>query len=131
MPTAKATSDEERLRACFWLMRPSALLAMVISRPSSTQATPRATTKRVWNRDQPRRSSRAGMRLRIVPSARWFGHPASSALRFFRSDRRCHVPSPFRLTLTTSPYPEILLVTHCLAVRLRPSKWQCDLISDG
>ena len=65
MPTAKATSEDERFRACFWLIRPSALLAIVISRPSSTQATPRAMTKRVWKRDQPRRSRRAGMRLLI------------------------------------------------------------------
>ena len=42
-------------------------LAIVISRPSSTQATPRATTSIVWNRDQPSRSRRAGTSVRIVP----------------------------------------------------------------
>src|ERR1700753_191303 len=47
------------------------LAAMVISRPSRTQATPRATTIFVWNLDQGSRSIRAGMTLRIVgPSAR-------------------------------------------------------------
>src|SRR6476646_2887613 len=40
--------------------------AMVISIPSSTQAVPRATTIRVWNGAQVRRSMRAGIRLRIV-----------------------------------------------------------------
>ena len=68
MPTAKATPAEERFSACLELIRLVTLLAMVISSPSSTQATPRATTSRVWNRDQPRRSSRAGIRLRMVPS---------------------------------------------------------------
>ena len=47
MPTAKAASEEERFKACFWLMRPSALLAIVISRPSSTHATPRAMPRGV------------------------------------------------------------------------------------
>src|SRR5579875_3411501 len=42
------------------------LAAIVISRPSRTQATPRAVTIRVWNLDQGRRSIRAGMVLRIV-----------------------------------------------------------------
>src|SRR5258708_2026571 len=40
--------------------------AMVISSPSSIHATPRATTSRVWNRDQRSRSIRAGTRL-VVP----------------------------------------------------------------
>ena len=62
---ANATSLDERLSACGLLIRVVTLLAMVISRPSSTHATPRATTSIVWKRDQPSRSSRAGMRLRI------------------------------------------------------------------
>ena len=47
------------------------LLAMMISRPSSTHATPRATTSIVWNRDQPSRSSRAGIRLRMGSVSAW------------------------------------------------------------
>ena len=100
MPTVKATSEEERLRACFSMMRPSALLAMVISRPSSTQATPRAMTSRVWNRDHPKRSSRAGMRLRIVPSGGCSrsGRPGASMLIVATSP-------PFRATLTEIALP--------------------------
>ena len=41
------------------------LLAMVISRPSRTHATPSATTILVWNLDQGSRSIRAGIRLRM------------------------------------------------------------------
>src|SRR5581483_2494497 len=47
------------------LMMFETLLAMVISRPSRTHATPSAMTMRVWNFDQSRRSSRAGTRLRF------------------------------------------------------------------
>src|SRR5829696_3471781 len=42
-------------------------LATVISSPSRIQATPRATTIRVWNGDHGSRSIRAGMRLRMAP----------------------------------------------------------------
>src|ERR1700742_361064 len=42
------------------------LAAIVISRPSRTQATPSAMINRVWNLDHGRRSIRAGMVLRIV-----------------------------------------------------------------
>src|SRR4051812_47466623 len=45
-------------------------LATVISRPSRIQATPRATTMRVWNGDHGNRSIRAGMRLRMTPGVR-------------------------------------------------------------
>ncbi|GGK93482.1 hypothetical protein GCM10007964_39940 [Sphaerisporangium melleum] len=38
-------------------------LAIVISSPSSTHATPSAATIRVWNPDHGNRSSRAGTRL--------------------------------------------------------------------
>ncbi len=65
MPTANDTSPEERFRACGLLMRVVTLLAIVTSNPSSTHATPSATTSIVWKRDQPSRSSRAGIRLRI------------------------------------------------------------------
>src|SRR4051794_4540029 len=44
-------------------------LATVISRPSRIQATPRATTIRVWKGDHGRRSIRAGIRLRMAPGA--------------------------------------------------------------
>jgi hypothetical protein len=47
VPTEKATEAEERLRAALLLIRLVALLAIVISRPSSTHATPRAMTNRV------------------------------------------------------------------------------------
>src|ERR1700756_5117661 len=42
------------------------LLAIVISSPSSTHATPSAVTSLVWNRDHGSRSIRAGIRLRIL-----------------------------------------------------------------
>src|SRR3954451_19100507 len=45
-------------------------LATVISRPSRIQATPRATTMRVWKGDHGHRSIRAGMRLRMAPGVR-------------------------------------------------------------
>src|SRR4051795_5769134 len=45
-------------------------LATVISRPSRIQATPRATTIRVWKGDHGNRSIRAGMRLRMAPGVR-------------------------------------------------------------
>src|SRR4051795_6796778 len=51
--------------------------AIVISRPSRTQAVPRARTMRVWNGAQVSRSIRAGMRLRMVPSVR---APVTSAM---------------------------------------------------
>jgi len=44
-------------------------LATVISRPSRTQATPSATTIRVWNGDQGSRSSRLGTSVSIVSGA--------------------------------------------------------------
>ena len=86
MPTAKATSEEERLSACGLLTSAVTLLAMVISRPSRTQATPRATTSLVWNRDQPSRSSRAGIRLRMTPS------PAPDEVRRSASNVDISVP---------------------------------------
>src|SRR5579862_3848562 len=72
-PTEKATEAELMPRACLELMTLVTLAAMVISRPSRTQATPRAMTMRVWNRDQPRRSMRAGMTLTTVS---WSSPPA-------------------------------------------------------
>jgi hypothetical protein len=50
----------------FWVKNGATLLAIVISKPSRIQATPSATTSRVWNRDQGSLSIRAGMRLRIA-----------------------------------------------------------------
>ena len=44
MPMANDTSLDERFSDCGLLMRVVTLLAMVISRPSSTHATPSATT---------------------------------------------------------------------------------------
>src|SRR3954453_22369096 len=43
--------------------------ATVISRPSRIQATPRATTIRVWNFDHGSRSIRAGIVLRTTPGS--------------------------------------------------------------
>ena len=99
-------------------MSPSALLAIVISRPSSTHATPRAMTKRVWNRDQPKRSSLAGIRLRIDPSGR------SSPL-----DR----PNCSVVTVATSPpleselklsYPRMHPVMHLRSRSRRRDLWR-------
>src|SRR5262249_21296201 len=42
------------------------LVAIVISSPSSTQATPSAVASLVWSRDHGSRSMRAGIRLRIL-----------------------------------------------------------------
>src|ERR1700722_18545437 len=67
VPTEKATEADDRLRAALPLIRLVELLAMVISRPSRIHATPRATTKRVWKRDQRSRSMRAGTRLVTGP----------------------------------------------------------------
>src|SRR6188474_819564 len=52
----------------FW-STPTTELEIVIWRPSRIQAAPSPATMRVWNGDQLRRSSRAGMVLRIVPVA--------------------------------------------------------------
>ena len=46
-------------------------LAIVISRPSSTQAIPSASTILVWNGAQESRSMRAGIRLRTEGSEAW------------------------------------------------------------
>src|SRR5690348_12719704 len=48
---------------------PATELAMVISSPSSTHATPSAMTSRVWNGDHGSRSTLAGIRLRTTPGA--------------------------------------------------------------
>ncbi len=62
------------------LVRVSATaLATVISRPSRIQATPRATTIRVWNGDQGNRSMRAGMSVR-TPVAAGSGGAATTTL---------------------------------------------------
>ena len=42
---------------------------IVTSSPSRIQTVPRPITTIQWNRDQGRRSSRAGMRVRIVPGS--------------------------------------------------------------
>src|SRR4029079_1219655 len=52
----------------FW-STPTTELEIVIWRPSRIQAAPSPATMRVWNGDQLRRSSRAGMVLRIDPTA--------------------------------------------------------------
>ena len=49
-----------------WIKTPVTELAIVICSPSRIQAAPSPATIRVWNGDQLRRSSRAGMVLRIV-----------------------------------------------------------------
>src|SRR3954451_22342798 len=65
VPTEKATEPEDSPSASGLLMMLVTLPAMVISRPSRIHATPRAMTRRVWNRDHPIRSIRAGTRDRI------------------------------------------------------------------
>src|ERR1700722_13591796 len=54
-----------RLSVSGWVSLLDTELAMVMDRPSSTQAVPRPRTRRVWNGDHRSRSSRAGMVLRI------------------------------------------------------------------
>jgi hypothetical protein len=68
------------------------LLAIMISRPSSTQATPRATTSMVWNRDHPSRSSRAGMRLRMGSVFAFFECACATAI--FNPLFRCELVFP-------------------------------------
>src|SRR6185369_11696522 len=52
----------------FW-STPTTELEIVIWRPSRIQAAPSPATMRVWNGDQPSRSSRAGIVLRIATGA--------------------------------------------------------------
>src|SRR6476660_6266816 len=52
-----------------WVRTPVTELATVICRPSRIQAPPSPRTMRVWNGDQCKRSSRAGMVDRILPVA--------------------------------------------------------------
>ena len=61
-----ATELADMFSVFFWSRYGPTLLAIVISRPSRTQATPSATTSRVWNLDQGSRSIRAGIRLRMA-----------------------------------------------------------------
>src|SRR6478609_1721593 len=49
-----------------WIRTPVTELAIVICSPSRIHAAPRPATMRVWNGDQLRRSSRAGIVLLIV-----------------------------------------------------------------
>ena len=60
-----ATALADMFSAAFWVSSGPTLLAMVISRPSRTHATPRAITSLVWNFDHGSRSIRAGIRLRM------------------------------------------------------------------
>src|ERR1700733_14431542 len=63
------TAVDDRPRVDLEVRSPAIELAIVISRPSRIQATPRATTIRVWNGVHRRRSTLAGMTLRIAPPA--------------------------------------------------------------
>src|SRR6185295_6361541 len=56
-------------RVSGWMRTPTTELEIVIWRPSRIQAAPSPATMRVWNGDQLRRSSRAGIVLRILPVA--------------------------------------------------------------
>ena len=103
MPTANATLADERLSDALLLMSPVTLLAMVISRPSSTQATPRATTSMVWKRDQPSRSSRAGMRLRMTPVSARSAPPSPAA--GCSDNPRCTVVTVHPLVVSAEPIP--------------------------
>src|ERR1700753_4050713 len=57
--------DVVRCRVVLSVRSGTTLAAMVISRPSRTQATPSAITSRVWNLDQGSRSILAGIDLRM------------------------------------------------------------------
>src|SRR6185436_20082975 len=73
-------------------------LAIVISKPSSTQVTPSAITSLVWKRDQGRRSMRAGTRLLTTgPGARVDDRRASGSCPGTRS--RC----PGALSMVDTP----------------------------
>ena len=60
-----ATALADMCSVLLWVRVGPTLLAMVISSPSRTHATPSAITSRVWNLDQGSLSIRAGMRLRM------------------------------------------------------------------
>ena len=60
-----ATALADMCSVLVWVRVGPTLLAMVISSPSKTHATPSATTNLVWNLDHGSRSIRAGIRLRI------------------------------------------------------------------
>ena len=60
-----ATEEADMCSVLFRVRSGPTLLAMVISSPSRTHATPSATTILVWNLDHGSRSIRAGIRLRI------------------------------------------------------------------
>ena len=60
-----ATALADMCSVLLWVRVGPTLLAMVISRPSRTHATPSAITSLVWNLDQGSLSIRAGMRLRM------------------------------------------------------------------
>ena len=78
------------------------LLAMVISRPSRTQATPSAITSLVWNRDHGSRSIRAGIRLRIAELLAVSGG-ADIAPSFSRLIRAPGYPVTGKETCSTGP----------------------------
>src|SRR6185295_5049502 len=63
------TSLEVMSSVSGWTSTPVTELAIVIWRPSRIHAAPRPATMRVWNGDQLRRSSRAGIVLRILVPA--------------------------------------------------------------
>src|SRR3954470_2279461 len=63
----KPTVPEVRARVPFSVRTAPTAPAIVISRPSRTQATPRAITILVWNGAHGSRSMRAGITLRITP----------------------------------------------------------------
>jgi hypothetical protein len=52
-----------------WVSTPVTELAIVICKPSRIHAAPNPQTIRVWNGDQPSRSSRAGTLVRIGTAA--------------------------------------------------------------
>jgi hypothetical protein len=55
----------DRPRVVGWFSLLATELAIVMDRPSRTQAVPRPSTRRVWNGDQRSRSRRAGIVLRM------------------------------------------------------------------
>src|ERR1700683_3139140 len=61
----EAASVVDRASVSTWVSLLLTELAIVTDRPSRTHAVPRPRTSRVWNGDQRRRSSRAGIVLRI------------------------------------------------------------------
>lgn len=87
MVAIRPAAVDDSARVSGWVSVSTTALATVISSPSRIQATPSATTIRVWKGDHGNRSSRAGMRLRMTPGD---GAWAASDVIAMNASRRVH-----------------------------------------